>query len=190
MAKRVFFSFHYQDVVDFRANVVRRHNEFSRDEAGYYDASMWEEAKKEGDIALKRLINRKLKYTSNTCVLIGSETYARRWVRYEIIKSIMKGNHLFAVHINGIRDKYRRTKPLGPNPLDYLAVVPVSAGLLHTTVYPIHYTGGSWVPYEEVKSQKTFKIPYKIDKPTRLSDLYPTYKWDKLSPILFPTWLR
>lgn len=25
MAKRVFFSFHYQDVIDFRANVVRQH---------------------------------------------------------------------------------------------------------------------------------------------------------------------
>jgi hypothetical protein len=25
MAKRVFFSFHYQDVIDFRANVVRNH---------------------------------------------------------------------------------------------------------------------------------------------------------------------
>ena len=25
MLKRVFFSFHYQDVIDFRANVVRRH---------------------------------------------------------------------------------------------------------------------------------------------------------------------
>ena len=25
MAKRVFFSFHYKDVVEFRANVVRKH---------------------------------------------------------------------------------------------------------------------------------------------------------------------
>lgn len=25
MAKKVFFSFHYQDVVEFRANVVRKH---------------------------------------------------------------------------------------------------------------------------------------------------------------------
>ena len=25
MAKRVFFSFHYQDVIDFRANVVRQY---------------------------------------------------------------------------------------------------------------------------------------------------------------------
>ena len=28
MAKKVFFSFHYQDVIDFRANVVRNHSSF------------------------------------------------------------------------------------------------------------------------------------------------------------------
>jgi len=62
MAKKVFFSFHYQDVIDFRANVVRNHGQFkiAKNEAGYYDSSMWEKAKKEGDIALKRLINGKL----------------------------------------------------------------------------------------------------------------------------------
>ena len=52
MAKKVFFSFHYQDVIDFRANTVRNHGSFklSPKEAGYYDSSIWESAKKEGDI--------------------------------------------------------------------------------------------------------------------------------------------
>ncbi len=105
MAKRVFFSFHYQDVIDFRANVVRKHwvAKDSREEAGYFDASIWEEAKKTSDLALKRLINGALDRTTATCVLVGSETYSRRWVRYEIIKSIERGNSIFAVHINGIR---------------------------------------------------------------------------------------
>lgn len=54
MAKRVFFSFHYQDVIDFRANVVRNHwVTKDREEAGYFDASIWEEAQKKGDLALK-----------------------------------------------------------------------------------------------------------------------------------------
>lgn len=49
MAKRVFFSFHYQDVIDFRANVVRNHwVTKDREEAGYFDASIWEEAQKKG----------------------------------------------------------------------------------------------------------------------------------------------
>ena len=46
MAKRVFFSFHYQDVIDFRANVVRNHKLTKDDHAGYFDASIWEKAKK------------------------------------------------------------------------------------------------------------------------------------------------
>ena len=70
MAKKVFFSFHYQDVIDFRANVVRNHGSFmlTKDDAGFYDSSMWEKAKKESDLALKRLINGALKNTSNTMV--------------------------------------------------------------------------------------------------------------------------
>lgn len=77
MAKRVFFSFHYKDVSDFRANVVRNHWQLQPDRkiSGYYDASIWESAQKQGDIALKRLINKGLDQTSNTCVLIGSQTY-------------------------------------------------------------------------------------------------------------------
>ena len=48
MAKRVFFSFHYQDVIDFRANVVRNHwiTKSDREDAGFFDASIWETAKK------------------------------------------------------------------------------------------------------------------------------------------------
>src|SRR6202047_946436 len=82
MAKRVYFAFHYQDVIDFRANVVRKHNFIGGVEsAGYYDHSIWEEAKKTSPLALKRLINAELQNTSVTVVLIGTHTWARRWVR-------------------------------------------------------------------------------------------------------------
>ena len=73
MAKRVFFSFHYQDVIDFRANVVRQHwmTKPDREEAGFFDASIWESARRTGSVALKRLINAGLDGTSVTCVLVG-----------------------------------------------------------------------------------------------------------------------
>jgi hypothetical protein len=118
MANRVFFTFHYQDVIDFRANVVRNHwlTKPDREAAGFYDASIWETARKQGDIALKRLINDGLENTTNTCVLIGSSTYSRPWVRYEILKSFKRGNHLFGVHINSIKGKDGLTKTSGPNP--------------------------------------------------------------------------
>lgn len=60
MAKRVFFSFHYDDVKTFRANVVRNHGITKPEEAGFFDASIWEDAKRHGDAAVTRLINSNL----------------------------------------------------------------------------------------------------------------------------------
>src|SRR5439155_10357404 len=124
MARRVFFSFHYQDVIDFRANVVRQHwvTKPDREAAGFFDASIWETAKKTGSLAVKRLITSGLDGTSVTCVLIGSQTYARPWVRYEILKSFRKGNSMLAVHINSIRGRDQATKQNGPNPLSFVGV--------------------------------------------------------------------
>src|ERR1035438_3399156 len=103
MTKRVYFAFHYQDVIDFRANVVRKHNLTEGVEsAGYYDHSIWEEAKNTNPLALKRLINAELENTSVTVVLIGSDAWARRWVRYELMKSTERGNSALGIHINGI----------------------------------------------------------------------------------------
>lgn len=95
MAKKVFFSFHYQDVIDFRANVVRQHwvTKTNQEEAGFIDKSIWEDAQKTSSLALKRLINSELTGTSNTCVLVGTNTYQRPWVRYEIFRSIYKHSH-------------------------------------------------------------------------------------------------
>ncbi|WP_286674184.1 TIR domain-containing protein [Bacillus mycoides] len=55
-----------------------------------------------------------------TCVLIGSQTFNRRWVRYEIMKSIEKGNKILETLINGFNDKYGNIKSKRPNPFDYL----------------------------------------------------------------------
>jgi hypothetical protein len=46
MAKRVYFVFHYQDVIDFRANVVRNHwfTKEHRDAAGFFDASLFRQS--------------------------------------------------------------------------------------------------------------------------------------------------
>ncbi|WP_228116697.1 TIR domain-containing protein [Priestia megaterium] len=112
MAKRVFFSFHYQDVIDFRANVVRNHwvTKLNRGASGFFDASLWEDAKKTSDLSIKRLINTGLENTSVTCVLIGTETFDRRWVSYEIMKSMMRGNKIFGVHINGFKDRHGKVK--------------------------------------------------------------------------------
>ena len=53
MARRVFFSFHYQRDV-WRANVVRMSGVvIGSAAAGFHDASLWEEAKRKGDAAIR-----------------------------------------------------------------------------------------------------------------------------------------
>lgn len=153
MAKRVFFSFHYQDVIDFRANVVRQHwvAKSDREEAGYFDASIWEDAKKTQDAGLMRLIDDGLRNTSATCVLIGSQTYARPWVRYEILQSVKRGNQLFGVHINAIKGKDQKTKPNGPNPFDYLALRYSGDG---ASVTVLESQGAKWVEYSKLKEYR------------------------------------
>ena len=53
-----------------------------RSEAGFWNASLEEEAKRKGDAAVKRMIDSALKGTSVTAVLIGSKTATRKFVLY------------------------------------------------------------------------------------------------------------
>lgn len=123
MARKVFFSFHYERDV-WRANVVRNSwvTKPDREAAGFIDAAEFEEIQRQGDLAVKRWINSQLKGTSVTAVLIGAETYGRRWVRYEIIKSYDKSDGLLGIYIHKIKDQYGKTDSKGENPFKYVGV--------------------------------------------------------------------
>jgi len=109
MARRVFFSFHYQEDI-FRVNVIRKSGVvLGNAAAGFQDASLWEKTKKKGSDAVKRLIDRGLQGTSVTCVLIGQKTASRKFVTYEIEQSVKKGNGLLGIHINDIKDINRNS---------------------------------------------------------------------------------
>ena len=117
MARRVFFSFHYERDI-WRANVVRKSwvTQPGREDAGFWDASLWENSKRLGNDAIRHLIDEGLKNTSVTAVLIGAETADREWVQYEITESCKRGNGLLGIHIHNIADENRRTDPEGANP--------------------------------------------------------------------------
>jgi hypothetical protein len=180
MAKRVYFGFHYQDVIDFRANVVRNHwlTKLHREAAGYFDASLWEEARRKGDVSLKRLINSGLEGTSTTCILIGSQTYARPWVRYEILRSFKRGNAILAIHINSITGKNGLTKPLGPDPLSHVGVTFSESGLTATLHEKID---GKWHEYAEIDGCASYRIDPVADryraKGFHLGNFFPIYDW-------------
>ena len=113
MARKVFFSFHYERDI-WRTNVVRNSGIVEGSSAaGFHDASLWEEAKKKGDADVKKLIDKGLAGTSVTVVLIGAETASRKFVDYEIEQSIACGNGLLGIYISGIKDQKGNTDTQG-----------------------------------------------------------------------------
>ena len=116
MARRVFFSFHYQRDI-WRVNQIRNVPEIvGVAAAGFADASLWEEAKKKGDTAIKKLIDDGLKNTTVTVVCIGAKTAGRKYINYEIAQSLKRGNGLVGIHINHLKDKDGNVDPVGNTP--------------------------------------------------------------------------
>lgn len=175
MASRVFFSFHYKDVETFRVNVVRNHDLTKETgKAGFFDASIWEDAKRHGEASVKGLINRNLENTSVTCALIGTDTWQRRWVRYEILKSYDRRNLLFGVHINSVTDKNRQIFSQGKNPFDYLGFI-VSSDGKSLTYY--EHDGAAWKPYQDLPSKATNFERQHWGQGFKLSNWVPCYDW-------------
>jgi len=118
MARRVFFSFHYERDI-WRASQIRNSwvTKPDRESAGFWDSAKWEEVKRKGDASIRRWIDFNMKGTSVTAVLIGSETCYRKWVRYEIEKSIEKGNDIIGIRIHNMKDQYGETD--WPGELDF-----------------------------------------------------------------------
>ena len=103
MPRRVFFSFKYEDVS--RAMIVR--NSWvtqGKIAAGFIDKADFEKVKKQGDAAIKKWIDSQFEGTSVTVILVGEKTCSSRWVKYEIDKSIERGNGLLGIDISKIKD--------------------------------------------------------------------------------------
>src|SRR5215218_5939638 len=116
MARRTFFSFHYENDV-WRANIVRNSwvTKPDTEAAGFIDAAAFEEIKKGGDAAIKKWIDGQLSGTSVTVVLIGSETSNREYIKYELEQSWKKGNGILGIYIHNIKDRNGNTSPSGSN---------------------------------------------------------------------------
>ncbi|MCW0350737.1 TIR domain-containing protein [Pantoea ananatis] len=103
MARKVFFSFQYEDVQ--RAMVVRNSNVIASDtKVGFIDKAEFEEVERKGDAAIKQWINEQLDGTSVTVVLVGATTDDSKWVKYEIEQSIERGNGILTIDISKIAD--------------------------------------------------------------------------------------
>lgn len=146
MARRTFFSFHYEPDV-WRAWNVRNSWVVKPDDqqsVGFFDGSVFEASKKESPDSLKTFLRKGLENTSVTCVLTGRNTWERRWVRYEIARSVLKGNGILTVHIHGLKDKDQAYGTKGPNPLDAMGLYKVTSGIFFA-----EWKNGKWQKYED-----------------------------------------
>lgn len=117
MARKVFFSFHYdRDVL--RVTQVR--NSWvvpsQREATPFYDKAEFEEVKKRAG-GIEKWIEEQLKGTSVTVVLFGAETYDRPWVRHEIKRSHELKKGILAIAIHNIKHPKTGVDIQGKNPL-------------------------------------------------------------------------
>lgn len=142
--RNVFYSFHFSDV--FRVNHVRNSGKIRPADKGRLltpnDRSLWERVKRTNPANLRRVIDRGLLGTSVTCVLVGTETWSREWVRYEIARSLARGNGLVAVHIDKCECPRTGFSPAGLNPLAQMA--------LGWDLRIYEFVNGGWYPYSKI----------------------------------------
>jgi len=140
LVRRVFFSFHYgRDV--WRVNQVRNSwvAKENREAAGFIDAAEWEEVKREGEDTIKDWIDEQMHGTSVTAVLIGNETADRDWVRYEIKKSIKRGNGIVGIKVHALKDKEGSTDFSGSNPLKKFVVEEDGDVKILSSIFPTYH---------------------------------------------------
>jgi hypothetical protein len=181
--RRVFFAFHYADIL--RVNNVRLSGEFTksasesgREVEGFYDNSLWESRKRSGDDTIRNLIRDGVKNSSAVCVLVGTGTWSRPWVRYEIARAVIDGRGILAVHINGLKHHLLGVShALGTNPLEFLGVYKtVQPGVLSSPKYYIYERKTVWNGYQNVFEWHPYdQYTHPVDRPQWLAAPLPGY---------------
>ena len=117
MARKVFFSFHY-DRDKLRIWQIRSAGSIGAyDKPPFYDKAEWERIERKGDAAIQAWIDKQLSGSSVTVVLLGRYTASQRWVKYEIAKSIKDGKGLLGINMSGMKDTNGNVDAPGSNPL-------------------------------------------------------------------------
>lgn len=119
MARKVFYSFHFQEDC-WRTGQVRNigtieGNKPIRD-------NDWEEVKRKGDNVIKNWIDNQLYGTSCVVVLIGNQTANRKWVKYEIQRAWEMGKGVLGIYIHKLLDQDGKDSVIGLNPFRELWV--------------------------------------------------------------------
>jgi hypothetical protein len=161
MARKVFFSFDFDDVL--AVNVVRNSNVVRGPDKQlpFSDHSIYEAAKNTPN-AIKRAIDSAIIGTSVTVVLNGLNTYNSNWCRYEIAKSLEKGNGFIVVDLVGVGP--RPVQQVGPNPFAYVGGVSKDAMDVNTTVDVYEHHDGKWKIFDMLGRISNVDAKYPLRK--------------------------
>jgi hypothetical protein len=191
-ARRVFFSFHYQRDIN-RVNVVKDQwvAEGTNTAAGFFTGSLEEEAQTKGVTVLKHRINDGMNGSSVLCVLIGAETYTRRWVHYEIFQAIARGMGVFGINVHSIADM--RTKAPDVQGINPFAVLGCGAKERTDKLWPVVWYADSWKYHsladEGISRGAARYLPWTGS--VVLSNLFAVYDWAANDgPNNLSSWVR
>ncbi len=146
MARRVFFSFHYERDI-FRVSQVRNSGVIkgNYERAGFIDHADWESLERQGDDAIRRWIDGQLHGASVTVVLIGAETFNRPWVNHEIKQSFADGKGMLGIYIYQLKDPRTGLSDYkGRNPFENIYVSDSNPRRYLSDIYPVY----DWVTDE------------------------------------------
>lgn len=99
MSRRIFISHTGEDRLQVRGFILLRWNinvDFT-----FFDRSLIDPVKSDDPNYIKKCIRDKMNGTSVTVVLIGSNTYKSKWVRWEIEESVDRGNGILGIKLKG-----------------------------------------------------------------------------------------
>ena len=148
-------AFRFEDIM--RVNNVRNawcidHPDSHPMMRSFYDRSMWGKSKAREPETLKALMRNAVVQSSAVCVLIGTNTWKGRWVKYEIARAVIDKRGLLAVHINGLNHiEPQAPDQHGYNPLDCMGIY--------------HSPGGHYYLYE-----LNGEVDRELDRPNGCGD--------------------
>lgn len=133
MARRAFYSFHYQPD-NFRAGQVRNMGVIEGNAPA--TDNDWEAVKKGGDAAIQKWIDDQLYGKSVAIVLIGSATAGRKWIDYEIKAAWNSGKGVMGIHVYNLKDSDGKQTFQGSNPFSGFNVSGTSLSSIVKTYTP------------------------------------------------------
>lgn len=117
MARKVFFSFHYQPD-NWRVSQVRNIGAIEGNQPA--KDNDWETVVGGGDSKIKEWIANQMQGRTCTVILAGKNTANRKWINHEIVESWNKGMGVVVIYIHNLKNSQGEQTDKGANPLAYV----------------------------------------------------------------------